>query len=59
MTKENLQKTIEYQKEYIALLERVAKEQAVFLFNHAYLPENADIEAGILLREKIKLSEQI
>jgi hypothetical protein len=48
---------IQFQSEYITLLEKVAKQQAVFLFNHGYMPDGHDVDEGTYLREKIRLAK--
>lgn len=48
---------IKFQGEYITLLERVAKESAVFLFKHGYLPNDKDVEEGTYLRAAIRIAK--
>jgi hypothetical protein len=55
MTKENLENLINTQQEYIELLEKVCKDNAKFLFANGYLPDQKDVDAGVYLREQLKL----
>lgn len=51
-----LENLVQCQREYIALLEKVTRESAIFLHARGHSPNPADVKEGIVLREKIKLA---
>lgn len=57
MIKDKLENIIECQDEYIKALERADKEHSIYLFKHGYLPDQKDVDEGVLLREKIRLAK--